>query len=202
MILVFVAPVVTACRIMAIMSVLLLYFICSLLRIQSYVLFKTTVRFFHNNISPFNMVRARSSLALPRHSAIRQGSVQLDGFDVYLEAVNQLSSDLAYRRRLLDESALVELRKRLLELLSIRLKRSEEPHPHLAVALLYLTIELKAVHLGHPDVENGEVVRIRPECLKRLLRVLEGVDRMTAQLQALLECVDNVRFVVDEQNLQ
>src|SRR5438105_3687949 len=76
--------------------------------------------------------------------------VRPDGFGVHLEVSQQLLNNLAYCRRLLDESAFVELRERHLELLSICLKRGEEPHPHLVVALRHLAIELEAVDLRHP----------------------------------------------------
>src|SRR6266850_398066 len=101
----------------------------------------------------------------------------MDCLDVYLEVVNQLLGDLAYRRRLLYEPVLVNLRKRLLELLSKLLERSKEPHSHLVVTLQYLAIELEAVNLRHADVEYCDLVCIRSECLERFCGVLERVNR-------------------------
>src|SRR5438552_18648617 len=84
------------------------------------------------------------------------GSVRPDCFDVYHEVGDQLFSDSAYRRRLSYEPVLVELGKRSLELLPELLERREEPHLHPVVSLQYLTIELEAVDLRHPDVEDGD----------------------------------------------
>ncbi len=61
-----------------------------------------------------------------------------------------------------------------------------------------LPVKLETAHLGHTDVEDGQVVRSTLQCLQGLGRVRESLDHEPIPLQSQLEDLHDVFVVVHE----
>ena len=77
-------------------------------------------------------------------------------------------------KRLLDKTyRRIRVGEQFPQRLVIYFVRSHEAYPGIAVYLLQLLVQLKAIYLGHPDVKKYQIVHACLEAGKRLRRIIE-----------------------------